>query len=55
MLTRELLRDCIQQRGQTREDDNYLQRKGEATRASTRADPGRSNDKVEAAFAAKRN
>lgn len=52
---RELMRDYIEQRRQARQYDNYLRRKVEAGRASMRAGRGRSNDKVEAQFAAKRN
>ena len=52
---RELMRDYIEQRRQAREYDNYLRGKVEAGRASMRAGRGRSNDEIEAAFAAKRN
>ena len=52
---RELMRSYIQQRRQAREYDEYLRRKVEAGRASMRAGRGRSNDEVEAAFAARRN
>lgn len=52
---RELMRDYIEQRRQTREYDDYLRRKVEAGRASMRAGRGRTNDEVEAAFATKRN
>lgn len=51
---RELMRGYIEQRRQTREYDDYLQRKVEAGHASMRAGLGRSNDEVEAAFAARR-
>lgn len=51
---RELMRGYIEQRRQAREYDDYLQRKVEAGRASMRAGLGRSNDEVEAAFAARR-
>lgn len=51
---RELMRGYIEQRRQAREYDEYLQRKVEAGRASMRAGLGRSNDEVEAAFAARR-
>lgn len=52
---RELMRSYIEQRRQAREYDKYLQRKVEAGRASMRAGRGRSNDEVEAAFAARRS
>ena len=52
---RELMRGYIEQRRQAREYDEYLRRKVEAGRASMRAGVGRSNDEVEAAFAARRN
>lgn len=51
---RELMRGYIEQRRQTREYDDYLREKVEAGRASMRAGLGRSNDEVEATFAAKR-
>jgi len=49
-----LLRDYIKQRRQAREYDDYLRRKVESGRDSMRAGCGRSNDEVEAAFAARR-
>ena len=49
---RELMRTYIEQRRLVREYDDYLRRKVEAGRASMRAGRGRSNDEVEAAFAA---
>ena len=52
---RELMRGYIEQRRQAREYDEYLRRKVEAGRASMRAGLGRSNDEVEAAFAARRD
>jgi len=51
---RELMRGYIEQRRQAREYDDYLREKVEAGRASMRAGLGRSNDEVEATFAAKR-
>ena len=48
-------RGYIEQRRQAREYDDYPRRKAEAGRASMRAGLGRSNDEVEAAFAARRN
>lgn len=53
-IMRELMRDYIAQRRQAREYDDYLRRKVEAGRTSMRVGLGRSNDEVEAAFAAKR-
>lgn len=52
---RELMRSYIEQRRQAREYDDYLRSKVEAGRASMRDSLGRSNDEVEAAFAARRN
>lgn len=52
---RELMRGYIEQRRQAREYDDYLRRKVEAGRASMRDGRGRSNDEVEAEFAARRN
>lgn len=51
---RELMRSYIEQRRQAREYDAYLQGKVEAGRASMHAGRGRSNDEVEADFAARR-
>ena len=52
---RELMRGYIEQRRQAREYDDYLRAKVEAGRASMNEGRGRSNDEVEAAFAARRN
>lgn len=52
---RELMRSYIEQRRQAREYDDYLKRKVEAGRAAMHAGQGRSNDEVEAIFAAKRH
>ncbi len=54
-IMRELMRDYIEQRRRAREYDDYLRRKVEVSRASVRAGCGRSNDKVESDFAARRN
>ncbi|MCA3175679.1 MAG: antitoxin of toxin-antitoxin stability system [Burkholderiales bacterium] len=51
---RELMRSYISQRAQAREYDDYLKSKVEAGRAAMRVGQGRSNDEVEAMFAAKR-
>ena len=52
---RELMRGYIEQRRRARDDDDYLRRKVEAGRASMRAGRGRSNEEVEAVFAARRD
>ncbi len=54
-VVRELMRGYIEQRRQAREYDAFLRHKVEAGRASMRAGLGRSNEEVEAAFAALRN
>lgn len=54
-VVRELMRGYIEQRREAREYDDYLRAKVEAGRASMHAGLGRSNDEVEATFAAKRN
>lgn len=51
---RELMRSYIEQRRQAGEYDEYLRHKIEAGRTSMRDGRGRSNDEVEAAFAARR-
>lgn len=51
---RELMREFVQRQREAREYDEFLRSKVEAGRASMRADRGRSNDEVEAAFAARR-
>lgn len=53
-IMRELMRGYIEERRQAREYDDYLRRKVEAGRASMHAGRGRPDDKVEAAFAARR-
>ncbi|MBL0028748.1 MAG: antitoxin of toxin-antitoxin stability system [Rhodanobacteraceae bacterium] len=54
-IMRELMRGYLDQRRQAREYDVYLRLKVDAGRASMRAGRGRSNEDVEAAFAARRN
>lgn len=49
------MRSYIDQYQQARNYDEYLRRKVELGRASTRANRGRSNAEVEAVLAAKRN
>ena len=51
---RELMREFIRQQRQSLDYDEYLRQKVEAGRASMEAGNGRSNDEVEAAFAARR-
>ncbi|AFK61500.1 hypothetical protein TKWG_04915 [Advenella kashmirensis WT001] len=51
---RELMRGYIEQRRHAREYDEFLRHKVEAGRASMRSGLGRSNDEVEAEFAARR-
>ncbi|MEC5342072.1 antitoxin of toxin-antitoxin stability system [Brenneria populi] len=52
---RELMRGYIEQRRQSRDYDTYLRRKVDIARKSMTAGRGRTNDEVEAAFAARRN
>ncbi|MDR2212439.1 MAG: antitoxin of toxin-antitoxin stability system [Pseudomonadales bacterium] len=51
---RELMRGYIEQHHQASQYGDYLQRKVELARASMHAGRGRSNDEVNATFAAKR-
>jgi predicted transcriptional regulator len=51
---RDLMRDFISQQQQVKNHDDFVQRKVAAARASIQAGRGRSNDDVEAAFAARR-
>ncbi len=51
---RELMREYIAQRQQARDYDDYLRRKVEAGRTSMSSGRGRSNEEVEASFAARR-
>lgn len=51
---RELMREFVQRQREAREYDEFLRRKVEAGRASMRSGQGRSNDEVEAEFAARR-
>lgn len=53
-VVRELMREFVQRQRQAREYDEFLHRKVEVARASMRAGRGRSNDEVEAEFAARR-
>ncbi len=51
---RELMREFVQRQREAREYDKFLRRKVEAGRASMHAGLGRSNNEVEAEFAAGR-
>jgi predicted transcriptional regulator len=51
---RELMRGFVQQQQQQRAHDEFLTQKVDAARISVRAGLGRTNDDVEAEFAAKR-
>jgi len=51
---RELMREFVQRQREAREYEAFLHRKVEAGRASMLAGLGRSNDEVEAEFAARR-
>ena len=53
-IVRELMRDFVQQQRDRREHTAFLQRKVDAARASVSTDQGRSNETVEAEFAARR-
>lgn len=52
---RELMRDFIQHQRQSREYDEFVERKVEIARTSLRAGRGLSNDEVEAEFAERRS
>ena len=54
-IMRELMRDYVAQRPQKHEYESYLRRKVEAGRGSRRAGRGKSNEEVEAEFAARRS
>ena len=51
---RELMREFVQRQRDAREYDEFLSRKVDVARSSMRAGLGRSNDEVEAEFAARR-
>ena len=53
-VVRELMREFVERQRQAREYDAFVSSKVEAGRASMRAGVGRSNDEVEAKFAARR-
>ena len=51
---RELMREFVQRQREARDHDEFLRGKVEAARSSMRAGQGRSNDEVDADFAAHR-
>lgn len=53
-VARDLMREFVERQREAREYDEFLRRKVEKARASARAGRGRSNEDVEARFAAKR-
>lgn len=53
-ILRELMREFVQRQRETREHDQFFRRKVDAGRASMRAGRGRSNEEIEAEFAARR-
>ncbi len=53
-IMRDLMREFVQRQREGREYDAFLRRKVEAGRASMRAGQGRSNEDVDAEFAARR-
>lgn len=53
-VVRELMREFIERQREAREYASFLQRKVDAARTSMRAGRGRTNDEVEAEFAARR-
>ena len=53
-VVRELMREFVQRQREAREYDEFLQRKVTLARSSMRAGQGRSNEEVEAEFAARR-
>ena len=53
-VVRDLMREYVQRQRESREYDEFLARKVEAGRASMRAGIGKSNEEVEALFAARR-
>ncbi len=53
-IVREMMRDFVQKRKEEREYDEFVRRKVEIARRSIDAGRGRSNEEVEARFAARR-
>lgn len=54
-VVRELMRDYVERQRQAREYDEFLQHKVDVARVSMQGGRGRSNEEVEAKFAARRN
>jgi predicted transcriptional regulator len=54
-IIRDLMREFIQRQRESRQYDEFLSRKVESARASMRAGLGRTNEEVEAEFAARRS
>jgi len=54
-IVREFMRTYIEERRNSREYDEYLRRKVETARDAMRVGRGRTNEEVEADFAARRN
>ncbi|MEO7107612.1 MAG: antitoxin of toxin-antitoxin stability system [Rhodoferax sp.] len=53
-IVRDLMREFVERQREAREYDTFLNRKVETARISMRAGQGRSNEEVEAVFAARR-
>jgi hypothetical protein len=53
-IVREMMRNFVQSQAEARDYDAFLRRKVDAARASMQAGRGRSNDEIEADFAARR-
>jgi hypothetical protein len=53
-IVRDMMREFVQRQREAREYDDFLRSKVEVARVSMRADTGRSNEEVEAKFAARR-
>lgn len=53
-VVRELMREFVERQREARDYEVFLRRKVDAGRASMRAGRGRSNDEIEAEFAARR-
>lgn len=53
-VVRELMREFVQRQREAREYEEFLRQKVDVARSSMRAGLGRSNDEVEAEFAARR-
>lgn len=53
-VVRDLMREYVERQRKAREYDEFLRRKVEASRASMRAERGRTNDEIEAEFSKRR-